>query len=208
MFYLALAGIVAVMDNVFLVDVEATGGIPRSGVMTEAGIVHFESGDGFYVRTHNFTPDPEVLPGFRPVVDLLPNGQPDVCIGFKVSSGSDSAADACSMDGFTEVLTMAEVGVELRKFVNLHTDRNPVPVSDNPAFDMAFLNDFLYQADVEGLFGHSGRRIGDFYAGVTGKWKNANRWKKFRRTEHTHHPIADSRGNAEALRTILGLVQN
>lgn len=48
-------------------------------------------------------------------------------------------------------------------------------------------------------FGYSGRRIGDIYSGIQKDMYVANDWKKFRRTSHSHNPVDDAKGNAEAL---------
>lgn len=48
-------------------------------------------------------------------------------------------------------------------------------------------------------FGHSGRRIADFYAGLVGDFRSTQKWKRLRRTKHDHHPVHDALGNAEAL---------
>jgi hypothetical protein len=46
-------------------------------------------------------------------------------------------------------------------------------------------------------FGWSSRRIGDLYCGLV-KDSRAQ-WKYLRKTKHTHHPVDDAKGNAEAL---------
>lgn len=79
----------------------------------------------------------------------------------------------------------------------------PVLVSDNPAFDFQWINHGFHHALGRNPFGHSGRRIGDFYAGMTGDWWNTQRWKRLRRTPHDHHPVHDAIGNAEAFECIL-----
>ena len=46
-------------------------------------------------------------------------------------------------------------------------------------------------------FGFSGRRIGDLYCGfVNDTWA---KWKHLRKTRHSHNPVDDAKGNAEAL---------
>jgi len=40
-------------------------------------------------------------------------------------------------------------------------------VSDNPAYDFQLINFYFWRYIGENPFGHSGRRIADFYAGVT-----------------------------------------
>lgn len=75
----------------------------------------------------------------------------------------------------------------------------PVFVSDNPAFDWQWVNYYFHRYTGDNPFGHSARRIGDLYAGLTGDFSAANGWKLLRRTEHTHDPLDDALGNAEAL---------
>ena len=59
------------------------------------------------------------------------------------------------------------------------------------------------RAELENPFGHSGRRISDFYAGLTGKLNNTQAWKRLRVTPHTHNPVDDAMGNVEAFARIL-----
>lgn len=75
--------------------------------------------------------------------------------------------------------------------------------SDNPAYDWQFWNAYTHHFTGRNVAGFSARRIGDLDAGRRGAPLTTNGWKKWRRTEHTHDPLDDARGNAEALRTIL-----
>lgn len=75
----------------------------------------------------------------------------------------------------------------------------PVLVSDNPAFDWQFINYYLHAFTGGNPFGHSARRIGDFAAGLEKSFSAGSKWKKLRKTAHTHHPLDDAKGNAEAL---------
>lgn len=74
----------------------------------------------------------------------------------------------------------------------------PTFVSDNPAFDWQWISGLFDRAGLNNPFGHSGRRIGDYYAGLTGRWSNTQAWKRLRRTDHDHHPVNDAMGNVEA----------
>jgi hypothetical protein len=78
----------------------------------------------------------------------------------------------------------------------------PVFVSDNPAYDFQWINHGFWHAIGENPFGHSGRRIGDFYAGLTGDFRQAQAWKQYRVTPHDHNPVNDAMGNVEAFETI------
>jgi len=78
----------------------------------------------------------------------------------------------------------------------------PIFISDNPAFDWQWINYYFHHLLDKNPFGWSARRIGDFYAGLTRNFRNASNWKKFRITKHTHHPVDDAIGNAEAFKKI------
>ena len=78
----------------------------------------------------------------------------------------------------------------------------PLFVSDNPAFDFQWISYGFHHFLGYNPFGWSARRIGDYYAGLTGNFRNATKWKKLRITKHTHHPVDDAMGNAEAFQRI------
>lgn len=74
----------------------------------------------------------------------------------------------------------------------------PVFVSDNNGFDWSFINWYFHAFNNgKNPFGHSSRRLGDMYSGFFEDSGYA--WKKHRKTKHTHHPVDDAKGNAEAL---------
>jgi hypothetical protein len=86
------------------------------------------------------------------------------------------------------------------KFREWLEPRKPVVfVSDNPAYDFQWVNFYFWRYFGENPFGHSGRRIADFYAGLVGDFRSTQKWKRLRRTKHDHHPVHDALGNAEAL---------
>jgi hypothetical protein len=72
-------------------------------------------------------------------------------------------------------------------------------VSDNPAFDFQWINFYFWRYFGINPFGHSGRRIADFFAGLVGDFRSTQKWKRLRRTKHDLHPVHDALGNAEAL---------
>ena len=76
-------------------------------------------------------------------------------------------------------------------------------VSDNPAYDFQWINYGFHHAIGRNPFGHSGRRIGDFYAGLVGDFHNSQAWKRLRVTPHSHHPVEDALGNCEAFARML-----
>jgi hypothetical protein len=84
-------------------------------------------------------------------------------------------------------------------FLKATSHGRPIFVSDNPAFDWQWVNYYFHRYTGDNPFGYSARRIGDLYAGLTGDFAAAHGWKLLRRTEHTHDPVDDALGNAEAL---------
>ena len=78
-----------------------------------------------------------------------------------------------------------------------------VMVSDNPAYDFQWVNFYFWKYFQSNPFGHSARRIGDFYAGLRGDFRKSQEWKRLRVTRHDHHPVHDALGNAEAFARII-----
>lgn len=73
--------------------------------------------------------------------------------------------------------------------------------SDNPAFDWAWLNWYMWTFLGENPLGWSCRRIGDLDSGMTGDLRS-HRWRKYKKTAHTHNALDDATGNAEALQEL------
>jgi len=79
----------------------------------------------------------------------------------------------------------------------------PVFISDNPAYDFQWINFYFWKYFGANPFGHSGRRLADFYAGLCGDFHQTQRWKRLRKTKHNHNPVNDAMGNAEAFERML-----
>lgn len=99
--------------------------------------------------------------------------------------------------------TTARVWQEFATWLQLVAPAGAVFVSDNPAYDWQAVNYGLHTYTGGNPFGHSARRIGDYYAGLVGDWHTPQDWKQLRVTPHTHNPVEDARGNAEALARLL-----
>src|SRR5262249_29783487 len=80
---------------------------------------------------------------------------------------------------------------------------HPIFVSDNPAYDFQWISAAFAAAGIDNPFGHSARRISDFWAGLNRNWSNTQDWKRYRVTPHDHNPVNDAMGNAEAFEHIL-----
>jgi hypothetical protein len=76
-------------------------------------------------------------------------------------------------------------------------------VADNPAYDWPPIHWFMHRYFGENPFGHSARRIGDFYAGLVGDFGRSSEWKSLRVTPHDHTPVNDALGNVEAFARML-----
>src|SRR3984885_2302473 len=83
----------------------------------------------------------------------------------------------------------------------------PVFVSEKPAYDWQWIAGMFDRAGMDNPFGPSGRRIGDFWAGLNRDWSDTQGGKRLRKTAHDHHPVHDAMGNAEAFEEILRLAQ-
>ena len=106
-------------------------------------------------------------------------------------------AGPVSREKLVEVFTAFDAWLQ-----QVSTDR-PVFVSDNVAFDWQWINDGFWRALGRNPLGHSGRRIGDFYAGLMGDFRKTQNWKRLRITPHDHNPVHDAQGNVEAFDRLL-----
>jgi DNA polymerase III epsilon subunit-like protein len=163
------------MISFIIVDVEADGPIPAEFSMVCFGAVIFDEAldKSFYAQT-------------RPISDRF-------------------VPEALAISGFSreQHLAFDEPKVVMEKFdtwLEEQSNGRPVFVSDNLAFDWQFINYYFHRFLGRNPFGFSGRRIGDIYAGLVKDAHRATEWKKYRVTPHSHNPVDDARGNAEALR--------
>ena len=85
----------------------------------------------------------------------------------------------------------------------LNQHGRPIFVSDNVAFDWQWINDGFWRTLGKNPFGHSGRRIGDFAAGLAGDFTATQAWKQLRVTKHDHNPVNDAMGNVEAFAQLI-----
>ena len=110
--------------------------------------------------------------------------------------------DALAVSGFTreQALEFPEADSVMRQFqawLSEHSGGRPMFISDNNGFDWQFVNWYFHHFLGENPFGHSSTNLGSLYKGLV-KDTFVN-FKHLRQTKHTHHPVDDARGNAEAL---------
>jgi hypothetical protein len=106
------------------------------------------------------------------------------------------------------VATDAEVAEKFRLWLLHHVGSGRAMfISDNPAYDWQWIAAMFDRAGLPNPFGHSGRRISDFWAGLNRDWVDSQGWKRFRRTVHDHNPVNDAMGNAEAFAEVLRIAR-
>jgi len=155
-----------------MVDVEADGPVPGKYSMISFGAVVVRPGlhDTFYGQC-------------RPISD-------------------EWVPEALAVSGHTRETTLEfrHPNIVLRQFVNWVAEMSrgrPMLISDNNGFDAMFMTWYLHQYIGSSPFGHSSTNLGSLYKGLQ-KTMFAN-FKHLRKTKHTHHPVDDAIGNAEAL---------
>ncbi|WP_264326975.1 hypothetical protein [Romeriopsis navalis] len=70
-------------------------------------------------------------------------------------------------------------------------------ISDNNGFDWQFINWYFHHFLGANPFGFSSMNLGSLYKGM--QQDTFVNFKHLRDTKHTHHPVDDACGNAEAL---------
>ncbi|MCA9269493.1 MAG: hypothetical protein KDA41_13525 [Planctomycetales bacterium] len=110
--------------------------------------------------------------------------------------------EALAVSGFSREQTLAfddpqTVMQEFAQWISANSSGRPFFISDNNGFDWQFINWYFHHFTGANPFGHSSANLGSLYKGLV-KDTFAN-FKHLRVTPHTHHPVDDARGNAEAL---------
>lgn len=115
-------------------------------------------------------------------------------------------SDALAVSGFTreEHETFEEPKIVFERFdkwLKENVQGQPVLFSDNNGYDAPWINWYFHKYLGKNPFGWSSRRIADLFCGF--EKDLYYKWKKHRISKHTHHPVDDARGNAEALLYLL-----
>ena len=112
---------------------------------------------------------------------------------------------ALAVSGFTREETQAfddprTVMEAFRTWIGTHSKGQPMFISDNNGFDWQFINWYFHHFLGSNPFGFSSTNLGSLYKGMM-KDMFVN-FKHLRKTKHSHNPVDDARGNAEALLTL------
>ena len=147
----------------------------------------------------------------------IPGDYSMICFGaVKVEDGLEQAfygelapisdkfiPEALAVSGFTREETLGfndplQVMSDFQQWINTvcKTDR-PIFISDNNGFDWMFICWYFHHFLGKNPFGFSSQNLGSLYKGMEkDTFKN---FKHMRVTKHSHNPVDDARGNAEAL---------
>ena len=110
--------------------------------------------------------------------------------------------EALAVSGFSreETLAFPEPEGVMRRFAEWIAEvgaGRPMFISDNNGFDWQFINWYFHHFTGANPFGFSSTNLGSLYKGlVRDTTKN---FKHLRKTKHSHNPVDDAMGNAEAL---------
>jgi len=160
----------------FMVDVESDGPIPNdySMICFGAVIVEAELTRTFYGKLH----------------PISENWIPEV---LAVSGFSREETE-----GFDDP---KQVMFQFADWINQESKGRSFFVSDNNGFDWQFINWYFHHFAGKNPFGFSSMNLGSLYKGaVRDTFKN---FKHLRRTKHTHNPVDDAMGNAEAMLSVI-----
>ncbi len=159
------------MSN-FVVDVEADGPVPGLYSMVSIGAV------------------------------LLDNDLETTFYGQLKPISQDWVPEALAISGHSrlETLDFPEPAVTMELFaewVEKHSKGRPIFWADNNGFDFAMVNYYFHAYLGKNPFGWSSQNINSLYKGIQNNMYAG--FGHLRKTKHTHHPVDDAKGNAEAL---------
>jgi len=155
-----------------MVDIESDGPIPGDYSMISFGAVVVEPGLGrtFYGK-------------LRPISERF-------------------VPEALAVSGFTRDEVMAfdpaeQVMAQFADWLREISKDRLMFISDNNGFDWQFINWYFHHFTGRNPFGFSSTNLGSLYKGLVKD--TFQTFKHLRRTQHTHNPVDDAIGNAEAL---------
>ena len=113
--------------------------------------------------------------------------------------------EALAVSGHTreETLTFedpVQTMTAFKDWIEQNSADRPIFMSDNNGFDWMFICWYFHHFIETNPFGFSSQNLGSLYKGIQ---KNMFlSFKHLRKTKHSHHPVDDAKGNAEALLTM------
>jgi hypothetical protein len=113
--------------------------------------------------------------------------------------------EALAISGLSREQTLAfddpkEVMEDFKTWLAQASKGKPRFISDNNGFDWQFINWYFHHFTGSNPFGYSSMNLGSLYKGLLRDLSPT--FKHLRKTAHTHDPLDDVIGNAEALLTL------
>lgn len=110
--------------------------------------------------------------------------------------------EALAVSGFSrdETLAFDEPAAVMRAFgewIATNSKERALFISDNNGFDWQFINWYFHHFLGTNPFGFTSTNLGSLYKGLMKD--TFVDFRHLRKTEHTHFPVDDAKGNAEAL---------
>src|SRR5256886_12672172 len=90
---------------------------------------------------------------------------------------------------------------EFRTWLAANVRGRPIFISDNNGFDWQFINWYFHHFTGKNPFGFSSTNLGSLYKGLVKD--TSKNFKHLRKTHHSHDPVDDALGNAEAFLTLI-----
>ena len=155
-----------------MVDIESDGPIPGDYSMISFGAVLV-----------NETLDKTFYGKLKPISD---NYLPEA-----LAVSGHSRNDTLSFDDPQKVMQ------DFKQWINEISTEKLVFISDNNGYDWMFICWYFHHFTGSNPFGHSSQNLGSLYKGIVKD--TFQNFKHLRKTAHTHNPLDDAKGNAEAL---------
>jgi hypothetical protein len=125
----------------------------------------------------------------------------------KLKPISDSyIPEALLVSGFTREETLhfadpIEVMTAFAEWIKNNVSGTPIFISDNNGYDWMFICWYFHHFLNSNPFGYSSQNLGSFYKGTIKD--TSKNFKHLRKTYHSHNPVEDAIGNAEAFLAIV-----
>ena len=118
--------------------------------------------------------------------------------------------DALKISGFTRNQTQQfddpkDVMEKFSAWIKVSCTGTPQFISDNNGFDWQFVNYYFHHFLGDNPFGFSSTNLGSLYKGLVKD--TSKNFKHLRNTAHTHDPLDDAVGNAEALMQMINKME-
>jgi hypothetical protein len=113
--------------------------------------------------------------------------------------------EALAVSGHTRQETFSfddpmQVMSNFKSWIQQTSRDRPIFISDNNGFDWMFICWYFHHFLGTNPFGFSSQNLGSLYKGI--EKDTFKTFKHLRRTKHSHNPVQDAKGNAEALLTM------